>query len=216
MKTRVWELAKELQLDTVTLLTVLNDLGEFVRSASSTLEAPAVAKTRRYLARPEVRSRYHVAPVGAVRGEDGDAEDGIILAAIRRNLGAAPPTPRRSTAGRHSGPRTSRRPTPLQRRNAAWGEHWIDPEDAKEWSDAGISDPLQVASALRSGIRAQDLDQRVHDLSHRLVRQLIRSGEQPWLIFRYLKLQEGNGCHRCAQRPEPKQPPRPWPNRETG
>jgi len=214
MKTRVWELAKELQLDTVTLLTVLNDLGEFVRSASSTLEAPTVAKTPRYLARPDVRSRYQVAVNGVV-GEDV-ADDDILLATIRRNFGVAPSTPRRSTAGRRSGPRTSPRPTPLQQRNAAWGEHWIEPEVAKEWSDAGISDPIQVAAALRSGIKIEHLDQRVHDLSHLLVRQLIRSGEQPGLIFRYLQQQEGNGCHRCAQRPEPKQPPRPWPTRGTG
>jgi hypothetical protein len=216
MKTRVWELAKELQLDTVTLLTVLNDLGEIVRSASSTLEAPTVAKTRRYLARPDVRSRYHVASVGAAGGEDGDAEDDIILAAIRRNLGAAPPTPRRSMAGRHSGQHPRPKPTPVQQRNATWAEYWIESEVAKEWSVAGISDPIQVAAALRAGIKREHLDQRVHELSHRLVRELIRSGEKPGLIFRYLQQQEGNSCHRCAERPEPKQPPRAWPDRETG
>ncbi|MHB1008917.1 MAG: translation initiation factor IF-2 [Propionibacteriaceae bacterium] len=45
-KVRVWELAKELGLESKDLLTTLNDMGEFVRSASSTLEAPVVRKVR--------------------------------------------------------------------------------------------------------------------------------------------------------------------------
>src|SRR5450759_2773056 len=45
-KVPVWELAKELGLESKDLLTTLNDMGEFVRSASSTLEAPVVRKVR--------------------------------------------------------------------------------------------------------------------------------------------------------------------------
>jgi translation initiation factor IF-2 len=41
-KVRVYELAKELGVDSKTLMTKLNDLGEFVRSASSTIEPPVV------------------------------------------------------------------------------------------------------------------------------------------------------------------------------
>ena len=43
-KVRVWELAKELGLESKDLLTTLKDMGEFVRSASSTLETPVVRK----------------------------------------------------------------------------------------------------------------------------------------------------------------------------
>ncbi|MEN0070349.1 MAG: translation initiation factor IF-2 N-terminal domain-containing protein, partial [Propionicimonas sp.] len=39
-KVRVYELAKELGLESKELLKTLNDMGEFVRSASSTIEAP--------------------------------------------------------------------------------------------------------------------------------------------------------------------------------
>lgn len=43
-KVRVYELAKELGLESKQLLAKLNDMGEFVRSASSTIEAPVVRR----------------------------------------------------------------------------------------------------------------------------------------------------------------------------
>ena len=39
-KARVYELAKELGVDSKTVLEKLKDMGEFVKSASSTVEAP--------------------------------------------------------------------------------------------------------------------------------------------------------------------------------
>ena len=39
-KVRVYELAKELGVESKTVLSMLKDMGEFVRSASSTVEAP--------------------------------------------------------------------------------------------------------------------------------------------------------------------------------
>ena len=41
-KVRVYELAKELGIESKVLVTKLQDMGEFVRSASSTVEAPVV------------------------------------------------------------------------------------------------------------------------------------------------------------------------------
>lgn len=43
-KVRVYELAKELGLDSKELLAKLQEVGEFVKSASSTVEAPVVRK----------------------------------------------------------------------------------------------------------------------------------------------------------------------------
>ena len=43
-KVRVYELAKELGLESKELLSTLNEMGEFVRSASSTIEAPVVRR----------------------------------------------------------------------------------------------------------------------------------------------------------------------------
>lgn len=45
-KVRVYELAKELGLESKELLQTLNDMGEFVRSASSTIEAAVVRRIR--------------------------------------------------------------------------------------------------------------------------------------------------------------------------
>ena len=41
-KVRVYELAKELGVESKTVLAKLAELGEFVRSASSTVEAPGI------------------------------------------------------------------------------------------------------------------------------------------------------------------------------
>ena len=46
-KVRVYELAKELGVESKTVLSMLKDMGEFVRSASSTVEAPVEDDSRR-------------------------------------------------------------------------------------------------------------------------------------------------------------------------
>lgn len=54
-KVRVHELAKELGMTSKKLLEVLKENGEFVKSASSTIEAPVVRKTQEYVsAHPEL------------------------------------------------------------------------------------------------------------------------------------------------------------------
>ena len=45
-KVRVYELAKEFGVESKVVLAKLNELGEFVRSASSTIEAPVVRKLK--------------------------------------------------------------------------------------------------------------------------------------------------------------------------
>lgn len=54
-KVRVHELAKEIGMTSKKLLEVLSECGEFVKSASSTIEAPVVRKAREYVqAHPEL------------------------------------------------------------------------------------------------------------------------------------------------------------------
>lgn len=45
-KARVYEVAKELGIDSKTAVAKLQELGEFVKSASSTIEAPVARKLR--------------------------------------------------------------------------------------------------------------------------------------------------------------------------
>ncbi|MBR7833752.1 translation initiation factor IF-2 N-terminal domain-containing protein, partial [Actinospica durhamensis] len=49
-KVRVYELAKDLGVESKVVMAKLQDLGEFVRSASSTIEAPVERKLRDSLA----------------------------------------------------------------------------------------------------------------------------------------------------------------------
>ena len=48
-KVRVYELAKELGVESKVVMAKLQELGEFVRSASSTVEPPVVRKLREQL-----------------------------------------------------------------------------------------------------------------------------------------------------------------------
>jgi translation initiation factor IF-2 len=52
-KVRVYELAKELGIESKVVMTKLTELGEFVRSASSTVEPPVVRKLREIFPAPE-------------------------------------------------------------------------------------------------------------------------------------------------------------------
>ncbi|GAA1716318.1 translation initiation factor IF-2 [Propioniferax innocua] len=87
-KVRVYELAKELGLESKQVLATLKDMGEFVRSASSTIEAPVVRRLRDRL------------------DSDGSASDGkkaedksaAKKAAPKPKAGSAP-TKRASSAG---------------------------------------------------------------------------------------------------------------------
>ena len=49
-KVRVYELAKELGVESKIVLSMLKDMGEFVRSASSTVEAPVERRLKERLA----------------------------------------------------------------------------------------------------------------------------------------------------------------------
>ncbi|MGM0385566.1 MAG: translation initiation factor IF-2 N-terminal domain-containing protein, partial [Actinomycetota bacterium] len=61
-KLRVHELAKELGVDSKTVLAKLSELGEFVKSASSTVEAPVVRRLREAFPPPAKESAAKPAP----------------------------------------------------------------------------------------------------------------------------------------------------------
>src|SRR4051794_33449454 len=63
-KPRVHELAKELGVDSKTVLAKLTEMGEYVKSASSTIEAP-VARRLREVFVPPAASSAPAAPAGA-------------------------------------------------------------------------------------------------------------------------------------------------------
>ncbi|TSE14530.1 hypothetical protein B1A87_022130, partial [Arthrobacter sp. KBS0703] len=71
-KVRVHELAKELGITSKDAVTKLQELGEFVRSASSTIEAPVVRKLRN--AFPDATASKSEAPASAPKAPAKAAE----------------------------------------------------------------------------------------------------------------------------------------------
>jgi translation initiation factor IF-2 len=85
-KVRVYELAKEFGVESKVVMAKLQELGEFVRSASSTIEAPVVRKLKEAF------------PVG-VAPTDGAAQgDGAVAAKPAAKKGAAKKTTAKKTA----------------------------------------------------------------------------------------------------------------------
>lgn len=89
-KLRVHELAKELGITSKKLLEVLKDSGEFVKSASSTIEAPVVRKAREYMdAHPEL-SNNKKRPAAQASAKPAAAKPAATPAAAK----PAAPTPK--------------------------------------------------------------------------------------------------------------------------
>jgi translation initiation factor IF-2 len=72
-KVRVYELAKELGVESKAVLAKLTELGEFVRSASSTIEAPVVRKLRESMSVPPAAPAATQAPAPATEAAKGPA-----------------------------------------------------------------------------------------------------------------------------------------------
>ncbi|MBS2532347.1 translation initiation factor IF-2 [Catenulispora sp. NF23] len=98
-KVRVYELAKELGVESKVVMAKLQDLGEFVRSASSTVEAPVVRKL-----------------IDSIQqGESGGAKGGAGKSAASAQSAPAAKTAASSSAPRPAGgaPRPGPRPGPV-------------------------------------------------------------------------------------------------------
>lgn len=103
-KVRVYELAKKLGLESKELLAVLNDMGEFVRSASSTIEAPVVRRVSEKL-------KAGTKPAEAAKGADVPKTDKKKSAPAKTPTPAAPATV--ATEGAKVGPRATPTPRPV-------------------------------------------------------------------------------------------------------
>ncbi|GAB1642462.1 translation initiation factor IF-2 [Krasilnikovia sp. MM14-A1259] len=102
-KARVHELAKELGVDSKTVLAKLKEMGEFVKSASSTVEAPVARRLRGALVASQGGNGAPAAPAAAAPSAPAEA---------RTPTTARPTPPRRSAAPAAPGAPTSPAPTP--------------------------------------------------------------------------------------------------------
>ncbi|WP_130508729.1 translation initiation factor IF-2 [Krasilnikovia cinnamomea] len=101
-KARVHELAKELGVDSKTVLAKLKEMGEFVKSASSTVEAPVARRLRGALVASQGGNGAPAAPAAAPSAP----------AEARTPTTARPTPPRRPAAPAAPGAPTSPAPTP--------------------------------------------------------------------------------------------------------
>ena len=96
-KVRVYELAKELGVESKVVLAKLAELGEFVRSASSTVEAPVVRKLKDAMpaapaadAKPKRATKKAAAPKEAPPAPE---EAAAVAVEPRATLPPSPPPP---------------------------------------------------------------------------------------------------------------------------
>ncbi|MCX6419218.1 MAG: translation initiation factor IF-2 [Actinobacteria bacterium] len=122
-KVRVYELAKELGIESKVLVAKLQDMGEFVRSASSTIEAPVIKKVKE--AYPAEAASAKAAPAApakkapakkaaakkAAELADGPTADEIAVAtAAAAAMGITSLPPELATSAPSDGPRPSSMP----------------------------------------------------------------------------------------------------------
>ena len=110
-KVRVYELAKELGVESKTVLSMLKDMGEFVRSASSTVEAPVERRLKEKLASeppPAKKIRHETRP----RPQRPLADYGSNGRGHGRLVDAAPAAGTRPKAGPHGATRWRGRAAP--------------------------------------------------------------------------------------------------------
>lgn len=98
----MYELAKELGLESKELLRILNDRGEFVRSASSTVEAPVVRRLLAALAEATPRGGRQQ-PQTSVAGRPAGSIDVVVNSVIAVSDGVET-TLTTSRSGWHAGP----------------------------------------------------------------------------------------------------------------
>jgi len=96
-KVRVYELAKELNVESKAVMAKLQEFGEFVRSASSTIEAPVVRKLRESF--PDAVAPEAAAPPAAEALSSSSSKESVVLSpssdevseSAPENWSAAPP-----------------------------------------------------------------------------------------------------------------------------
>ena len=119
-KPRVYEIAKDLGLDSKTVLEKLKDMGEFVKSASSTVEPPVERKLKAALA-PKGD--------GAAKGKGKEQPKAAAPKATPKPIakpGLAKPGPAKPGAAKHSavpGPKPHRNNNPQQRGDRPAAQH---------------------------------------------------------------------------------------------
>lgn len=210
MTVRVHELAREFQVESKVILAALKDMGEYIRSASSTVEAPVVRRLYDFMNSSEVTSPQRKAaprqsprvannPFSKVnrssmprpirdspfsRRSRPTIDPNLIEAA--RIFGVSPSSLRSTEGPKSLRPRPTKSGTHELDR---WDELLMDRRDRKEWIDAGLGDhDARIADSCRSyGITPNDLSLVVEG---RPVWDRLRSNESITIIADMIRVQK--------------------------
>ena len=143
-KKRVYELAKDFGVDSKTVLDKLKDMGEFVKSASSTVEAPVARKLKNAFQKGEAKpgasaaERKTPAPAPSEHRAPAVKPAPVAKPGLGKKPAAAPrPAEPRSAAPAAHVPSSNRGTTPRDNRNESRG----DMRDARPNREGGENRP---------------------------------------------------------------------------
>ena len=148
-KKRVYELAKDFGVDSKTVLDKLKDMGEFVKSASSTVEAPVARKLKNAFQKGEAKpgasaaERKTPAPAPSEHRAPAVKPAPVAKPGLGKKPAAAPrPAEPRSAAPAAHVPSSNRGTTPRDNRNESRG----DMRDARPNREGGENRPSPRAA----------------------------------------------------------------------
>lgn len=161
-KVRVYELAKEFGVTSRDVLTALNDLGEFIRSASSTVEAPVERRLRQKLAAGQIRFQPRLPRTKPDPGGDEGKDlvpDWPVPDLMHRlpHRAARSGDHRRTTAAHNPRRRSMSRTVEVD----AWSRELFDPDYAAKWRAAGVHDPALALRCINAGLEVSHMTIRL-------------------------------------------------------
>jgi hypothetical protein len=168
VRIRVHQLARELGVESATILAKLRAMGEFVHSASTPLDADLERRLR-----AQFRSGFSATPNSVSTTDDALRAAAEIFGGEAVGQMHSNRTDRRPAAARRS---ADTRAAQLRSHQADWASRWFDPAERDAWIKAGLrNDQAAVADACRrEGLTPSDLDTRVQGIT---VAHRLRGGE---------------------------------------
>jgi hypothetical protein len=170
---RVYELAKELGVESKLLLSMIKDLRGFVRSASSTIDPRLEQRLRAAVAARGFRPPRRLAEGSSKRSPQ--AEEPALHPDVLKPWSGAP----RKVRDRR--PRTK----PEERsRPDEWASAWFTAEEKNAWQSVGMFRPGDAVKCIEKKLRPEDMLRRI---GSRHVGEMIASGEPVAVVVRLIQ-----------------------------
>lgn len=196
---RVHEIAREFRVTSKEILDWLRDNGEYVKSSSSTVEAPTVRRLRDAFSSPATRPGERRAAPPKAEPASGRSRTGGNPFAQRKVVPPAAITSKAAQAARALGldpnqvnftpPRLRRSIGASKHRRDEWDEVWVPREQRAAWINAGLGDhDVRIAMAcMQYGITPDDLSLVVDG---RAVWDRLRSNESVVILADMIRVEK--------------------------